>query len=194
MSSLALTDGLLCLVALWLASQTAPAVGIRLACGLLALPALLGFLRFSDLYPMPQWHLLFTILGGSAALPLLAVCMRWPASSVARQRHFALLFLGVAVLLGLLIAGLGKLRIYDQAVGLLSLLAMLWVFARQGQRVACAGVVVMLAGSALFVLRVSVPPWLLPGDWLHLGMAAGLLLIIPRQPYALRAMELQTSR
>jgi hypothetical protein len=76
----------------------------------------------------------------------------------------------------------------------LSLLAMLWAFARQGQRVACAGVVVMLAGSALFVLRVSVPPWLLPGDWLHLGMAAGLLLIIPRQPYALRAMELQTSR
>jgi len=191
MTSLAATDGLLCLVASWLAAQRANALGVRLACGLLAVPALLGFLRFSGLYPMPQWHLLFTILGASAALPLLAVCVRWPASLVARQRHFALLFLGVAVLLGLLIAGLGKLRIYDQATGLLSLFAMLWVFVRHGRWLASAGVLLMLAGSVLFVLRVSVPPWVLPGDWLHLGMAVGLLLAIPRQQGAFRVMDLQ---
>ena len=191
MTSLAVTDGLLCLVALWLAAHRANAVGVRLACGLLAVPALLGFLRFSGLYPVPQWHLLFTILGASAALPLLAVSIRWPTSLVARQRHFALLFLGVAVLLGLLIAGLGKLRIYDQAAGLLSLFAMLWVFARNGRRLALAGVLLMLAGSVLFVLKVSLPPWMLPGDWLHLGMAAGLLLIVPREQEAFRALDLQ---
>ena len=140
---------------------------------------------------MPQWHLLFTILGASAALPLLAVSIRWPMSLVARQRHFALLFLGVAVLLGLLIAGLGKLRIYDQAAGLLSLFAMLWVFARNGRRLALAGVLLMLAGSVLFVVKVSLPPWMLPGDWLHLGMAAGLLLIVPREQEAFQAMDLQ---
>ena len=68
---------------------------------------------------------------------------------------------------------------------------MLWVFARNGRRLALAGVLLMLAGSVLFVLKVSLPPWMLPGDWLHLGMAAGLLLIVPREQEAFQAMDLQ---
>ena len=178
MTSLALTDALLCVCAVWLASQADLKVGVRLACGLLAIPALLGALRFSGLYPLERWHQLFSILSASAALPLLALCVRWPASVVAQQKRFALIFLGGAMLLGLLISGLGKLRLYDHALALLSMAVMLWVLARQGARVAAAGAACMLLGSLLFVAKVSVAGWLLPGDLLHLGMAAGLVLML----------------
>ena len=67
MLSLALTDALLCGVAAWLASRPQFSIGYRMAFGLLALPALLGFLRFSGLYPMEGWHQLFSALGASAA-------------------------------------------------------------------------------------------------------------------------------
>jgi len=52
LNSLALTDALLCLIAAWLASKNTLAVGYRMALTLLAIPALLGFLRFSGIYPL----------------------------------------------------------------------------------------------------------------------------------------------
>ncbi|MDH4377996.1 MAG: hypothetical protein QE494_17010 [Ramlibacter sp.] len=179
MLSLALTDALLCGVAAWLASRPQFSIGYRMAFGLLALPALLGFLRFSGLYPMEGWHQLFSMLGACAALPLLAVCVLTPESAVARRRQFTLIFLGAAMLLGLLISGLGKLRLYDQAAGLVSMALMLWALfkAKDGRR--ALGPAFMVAGSLLFVTKMSVPPWLVPGDLLHLGMAAGLLLLAP---------------
>jgi hypothetical protein len=180
MLSLALTDGLLCLVAAWLASRSHLGIGYRLAVGWLALPALLGVLRFSGLYPLESWHILATLLGGSAALPLLAVCVLMPDSAVARRRQFTLIFLGGTMLLGLLIAGLGKLRLYDQALGLASMILMLWALLKAGDKRRAAGPALMLVGSLAFVAKVAAPPWLLPGDWLHLGMAAGLLLVVPR--------------
>ncbi|MFZ4742607.1 MAG: DUF6962 family protein [Limnohabitans sp.] len=185
MLSLALTDGLLCLSAAWLAWKSAGTLGFRFACGLVAIPALLGFLRFSGLYPLEAWHQLFTIMSASAALPLLAISIQWPDSAVAQKRQFILIFLGSTMLLGLLISGLGKLRMYDQALGLLSMLAMLLFLIRHGEKIQIAGAVVMLVGSVLFVVKVSVPPWLAPGDWLHMGMALGLILIAPK----LRATE-----
>ena len=179
MLSLALTDALLCLVAAWLASRPQFSIGYRTAFGLLALPALLGFLRFSGLYPMEGWHQLFSALGASAALPLLAVCVLAPDSAVAQRRQFTLIFLGAAMLLGLLISGLGKLRLYDQAAGLVSMALMLWALfkAKDGRR--ALGPAFMVSGSLLFVTKMSVPPWLVPGDLLHLGMVAGLLLVAP---------------
>jgi hypothetical protein len=166
-------------VAAWLASRPQFSIGYRMAFGLLALPALLGFLRFSGLYPMEGWHQLFSALGASAALPLLAVCVLAPDSAVARRRQFTLIFLGAAMLLGLLISGLGKLRIYDQALGLMSMLVILVSMLKNNQHTRALGAALMLAGSVLFVLKVSLPPWLMPGDWLHLGMALGLFLVSP---------------
>lgn len=179
MLSLALTDALLCGVAAWLASRPQFSIGYRMAFGLLALPALLGFLRFSGLYPMEGWHQLFSALGASAALPLLAVCVLAPDSAVARRRQFTLIFLGAAMLLGLLISGLGKLRLYDQAAGLVSMALMLWALFKAKDRRRALGPALMVSGSLLFVTKMSVPPWLVPGDLLHLGMAAGLLLLAP---------------
>lgn len=179
LNSLALTDALLCLIAVWLASRSALAVGYRMAFSLLAIPALLGFLRFSGIYPLETWHPLFTLMSASAALPLLAICVLAPQSMVATRRQFAIIFLGIAMLLGLLIAGLGKFRIYDQALGLGSILVILVTLLKSGQHARALGATLMLVGSVLFVLKISIPPWLLPGDWLHLGMAMGLLLIAP---------------
>jgi hypothetical protein len=48
---------------------------------------------------------------------------------------------------------------------------------KRNENTRALGAALMLAGSVLFVLKVSVPPWLLPGDWLHLGMAFGLILV-----------------
>jgi hypothetical protein len=179
MSSLAITDALLFLCAAYLAFQRGMPIGYRLAFGVLGLAALLGALKFSGVYPLDTWHRLFGILGGSAALPLLAVCVKWPQSPVATQRQFALIFLGAAALLGLAIAGLGKLRIYDQLVGSLSMLAMLWLLIQLGNARRILGIVIMIVGSALFVAKVKLAPWLQPGDFLHLGMAVGLLLLTP---------------
>jgi hypothetical protein len=177
LNSLALTDAVLCLVAAGLAARASYGAGYRMAFTLLAVPALLGFLRFSGIYPLETWHPLFTLLSASAALPLLAVCVVKPQSLVATRKQFAIIFLGVTMLLGLLISGLGKFRIYDQAVGVLSMLAILFALVKRKEHTRALGAALMLLGSVLFVTKVSVPPWLMPGDWLHIGMAAGLLLL-----------------
>jgi hypothetical protein len=179
LNSLAITDALLCLVTAWLASRSTLLVGYRMAFTLLAIPALLGFLRFSGIYPLETWHPLFSLMSASAALPLLAICVAMPDSMVASRRQYAIIFLGVTMLLGMLIAGLGKIRLYDQVLGLLSMLAMVWVLIKKSEPQRVIGAGLMVLGALLFVMKVSVPPWLLPGDWLHLGMALGLMLLVP---------------
>lgn len=179
MSSLAITDAVLFVCAVYLTLQRGSPIGYRLAFGVLGLAALLGAFKFSGIYPVDSWHRLLSILGGSAALPLLAVCVKWPQSAVATQRQFALIFLGGSALLGLAIAGLGKLRVYDQALGALSMLVMLGLLIQLGHTRRIVGVLSMLAGSVLFLAKVKLAPWLLPGDFLHLGMAIGLILFAP---------------
>ena len=183
MNSLAITDALLSAVTVWLASRSFFPIGYRIAFLLLAISALLGFLRFSGLYPLETWHPLFALFGASAALPLLAICVLRPKSLVTTRKQFALIFLCIAMLLGLIIAGLGKIRLYDQLLGLMSMLIMLGVLIKQGEFRRSVGPALMLLGSLLFVLKVDTSPWLLPGDWLHLGMAFGLLLFVPKTQF-----------
>lgn len=171
--SLTITDSLLCLSALWAAIRARQAMGQRLAFGLISLASLLGVLRFSGAYPLPAWHDLFTIWGGSAALPLLALSVRWPASRVAAHQHEAWLFLLTAMAAGLLLAGLARFRLYDQALGTLAMLTLAWTFWQARAWLGLVGVGLMLGGSVLFLLRLQVLG-LVPGDWLHLGLALGL--------------------
>ena len=92
MPSLAYTDGLLALVCLWLLSRDGVPLGVRIATATLGIAAVLGVLRFSGLYPIPQWHQFVSMLGACAAFPLLAVSVLWPNAAVARQRKFAAVF------------------------------------------------------------------------------------------------------
>lgn len=174
-SSLALTDGFLCLVTLWLASRVQAPVALRLACALFAAAALLGVLRFSGVYPLPTWHQFASMLGAMAAFPLLAVAVVWPDSLVTRSTRFAWIFMCVMAVLGVLIVGAGQKRVVADGLAVLSVVAITVALARAGLwRGALAGGL-MLAALLLFAAKVSVAGVLVPGDLLHIGMALGLL-------------------
>ena len=175
MSSLAYSDGFLCLVSLWLASRSQSPIALRLACTLFAAAAVLGVLRFSGIYPLMGWHQFASMLGAMAALPLLAVSVIWPDSLVTRSTRFAWIFMGVMAVLGVLIVGAGQKRVVADALAVLSVVAMLFTLARAGLWRGALAAALLLAGLLLFAAKVSVGDVLVPGDLLHIGMALGLL-------------------
>jgi len=174
-SSMAYSDGFLCLVSLWLASRSQSPIALRLVGTLLAAAAVLGVLRFSGVYPLIGWHQFASMLGAMAALPLLAVSVMWPGSLVARNTRFAWIFMGVMAVLGVVIVGAGQKRVVADALAVLSVVAMVVTLARAGIWRGALAAGLLLAGLLLFAAKVSVGDMLVPGDLLHIGMALGLL-------------------
>jgi hypothetical protein len=175
MPSLAYTDGLLALVCLWLLSRDGVPLGVRIATATLGIAAVLGVLRFSGLYPIPQWHQFVSMLGACAAFPLLAVSVLWPNAAVARQLKFAaIFFIGMAAL-GLLAVGVAQKRVVVDVLTVISVVAMLFSLARGGRWPTALTTALMLAGLLLFAAKAAVVPALVPGDLLHIGIAIGLL-------------------
>ncbi len=175
MPSLAYTDGVLALVCLWLLSRASLPLGVRIAAGTLGAAAVLGFLRFSGLYPIPQWHQFVSMLGACAAFPLLAVAVLWPNAAVARQRKFAAVFFIILAVIGVLAVGVAQKRVVVDALTVISVVAMVISLARGGRWSTALTTALMLAGLLLFAAKVAVVPALVPGDLLHIGMAIGLL-------------------
>ena len=174
MPSLAYTDGLLALICLWLLTRASLPLGVRIAAGTLGLAAVLGVLRFSGLYPIPQWHQFVSMLGACAAFPLLAVAVLWPDAAATRQLKFAsIFFIGMAVL-GVLAVGVAQKRVLVDALTVISVVAMLISLARGGRWSTTLTTALMLAGLLLFASKATVLPGLVPGDLLHIGMAIGL--------------------
>ncbi len=174
MPSLAYTDGLLALICLWLLTRASLPLGVRIAAGTLGLAAVLGVLRFSGLYPIPQWHQFVSMLGACAAFPLLAVAVLWPDAAATRQLKFAsIFFIGMAVF-GVLAAGVAQKRVLVDALTVISVVAMLISQARGGRWPTAITTALMLAGLLLFASKAAVVPGLVPGDLLHIGMAIGL--------------------
>jgi hypothetical protein len=174
MPSLAYTDGILALICLWLLTRASLPIGVRIAAGTLGLAAVLGVLRFSGLYPIPQWHQFVSMLGACAAFPLLAVAVLWPDAAATRQLKFAsIFFIGMAVL-GVLAVGVAQKRVLVDALTVISVVAMLISLARGGRWSTTLTTALMLAGLLLFASKATVVPGLVPGDLLHIGMAIGL--------------------
>ncbi len=174
MPSLAYTDGILALICLWLLTRASLPIGVRIAAGTLGLAAVLGVLRFSGLYPIPQWHQFVSMLGACAAFPLLAVAVLWPDAAATRQLKFAsIFFIGMAVL-GVLAVGVAQKRVLVDALTVISVVAMLISLARGGRWSTTLTTALMLAGLLLFASKATVLPGLVPGDLLHIGMAIGL--------------------
>jgi hypothetical protein len=172
----ALFDGVLAAVALWVAwgpGRRMPA--LRLGAILLGLAALLGTLRFSGLLPLPKLHQSMSMLGAGVGLPLLGVAMVWPAGAVARQRRYAWIFGVVAAVLCMLIGVLAGVALWPSACALLAVLAILGSSLARRQWIGAAAATFMLAGLLAFVIKWAPGP-LLPGDMLHIGLAAGLAL------------------
>jgi hypothetical protein len=177
MNSLALTDGLLCAVSLYLVQNRRLPVALRLSAGLFAVAAFLGVLRFSGLYPMPSWHQFFSMLGAVSAFPMLAVAIVWPNALATRSTRFAWIFMCVTAVLGVILVGAAQKRLYADALALLSIMAILLTLLRAHQWLGALGSSIMLLALAGFALKLSVGTLLLPGDILHVGMACGLLLL-----------------
>ena len=175
MPSLAYTDGVLALVCLWLLSRASLPLGARIAAGTLGIAAVLGALRFSGLYPIPQWHQFVSMLGACAAFPLLAVAVLWPDAAVARQLKFAAIFFIILAVIGVLAVGVAQKRVVVDALTVISVVAMVISLARGGRWPTAISTALMLAGLLLFAAKAAIVPSLVPGDLLHIGMAIGLL-------------------
>ncbi len=176
MNQQALWDGVLALVALWVAwgpGRGMPA--LRLGASLVAAAAVLGTLRFSGLLPLPSLHQALSMFGAGVGLPLLGVAMVWPQGGVARQARYAWCFGIVAAVLCVLIAVLAELKLWPSATALLAVSAMLlWSLVRKhwwGVAAAASLLVALLC----FAAKLALGP-LAPGDVLHIGLALGLWL------------------
>ena len=175
MPSMAYTDGVLALICLLLLTRASLPIGVRLVALVLGSAAVLGALRFSGAYPIPQWHQFVSMLGACAAFPLLAVAVIWPDAAVARSVKFAAIFFIVMAVIGVLAVGVAQKRILVDALTVISVVAILMSLARARRWPTALTTALMLAGLLLFAAKVNVVPWLVPGDLLHIGMSIGLL-------------------
>jgi len=175
MPSLALTDALLAAVALWIGFNRQLPVALRLAGAIFSAAAVLGVLRFSGVYPLPTWHQFASMLAAVCAFPMLAVAVVFPDALATRTTRFAWIFMCLMAVLGVLVVVAGQKRLLADVLALVSVLAMLLTLARLGHWSGAAGVALMLLGLLAFALKPPLAEVLQPGDWLHIGMAAGLL-------------------
>lgn len=175
MSSLAYTDGFLTLVCLWVLSRTALPLAVRMAAALLGSAAFLGVLRFSALYPLVPWHQFASLIGASVAFPLLAVSLAWPDSAVAQRLKFTVIFSVAMAVLGLLLVIVAQKRMLLDVLTVLSVLALVGVSVKRTWWAAALASACMLTGLLLFAAKFSAMVWLVPGDYLHIGVALGLL-------------------
>lgn len=170
----ALFDGVLAVVALWLAlgpGRRWPAA--KLGGLAVAAAAVMGTLRFSGLLPLPQLHQTLSMLAAAAGLPLLAVSVVWRDAAVARETRYAVIFGGVAAVVCLLVAVVIGWAPWTSLCAGVAVLAMLMAALRRGQWLMVAAALCLAAAFAAFAARLQIGP-LKPGDALHIGMALGL--------------------
>lgn len=175
MNAAALFDGVLALVAFAVAVYGGRSAAVRLGAVLLGCAAALGSLRFSGLLVLPELHQFASALGGAVGLPLLAIVAVWPAGGVATQRRYTWIFAVTAGAACVLVVVVGGFKLWASAWALLSALAMLAVGLRRRQPLGIAAAACLLAAFAAFLSQLRVLD-LQAGDWLHIGMAAGLAL------------------
>ena len=178
MNSLAISDAVLTATACWVALGPARALpGMRLGCLLIGAAALAGSLRFSGLYSLPPLHEFLSMLAAVSALPLLAIAVAWPTSAVSTTRQFAWVFFAGSAALGVLIVSVGGLRAGADIVAVLSVLTLLAASLRRKEWLGVGAAVCLALAFAAFLARLQSPDLLQPGDFLHVGMAAALLLL-----------------
>ncbi|MSQ72426.1 MAG: hypothetical protein EXR27_14210 [Betaproteobacteria bacterium] len=186
-------DGLLMLVALWAAlGPTRAMPAAQLGCLLFAVAAMLGTLRFSGLLSLPQLHQFMSALGASVAMPLLATAVMWPQRAVAREPKFVWI-LGVALAVMYVLVGVvAATKSWSAACAVLSAFAIIGISVARRQWLALAAGFCMLAAFVLFASQVS---WadLRPGEFLHVGLALGLLLFALWMPARASAPAAQPS-
>jgi len=173
----ALFDGLLAATAFYIAwgpARFAPA--LRLGCLLLGSAAVLGTLRFSGLLALPQLHQYFSMLGAGVGLPMLAIALTQPGSAVASQRRFAWIFAVIAAVVCTLVVMVVQWKLWTSVCAILAALSILGYGTLRKRLLTAAAGLLMLLTLLAFALKFQVGA-LLPGDILHIGLAATLALI-----------------
>jgi hypothetical protein len=170
-------DGLLAAVALWVALRPARGMpALQLGCVLLGCAATLGTLRFSGLLPMPQLHQYFSMLGAGVGLPLLAIAVVDPRSAIAGQRRYTWIFAVTAAVVCTLVVMILQFKAWVAVSGFVGVLAVLVAAVVRKQRLPMLAGVCMVAALALFAAKFQAAG-LQPGDFLHIGLALGLLML-----------------
>ena len=179
MNSLAVTDSLLLLVTIMIAAGAKYPPSLRLSAGIFAAAALLGVLRFTDLLPLPQMHAFFSSLGATAAYPLLAAGFIWSGSVLAQRWRFASIFFVIAGASGLIASAL-EFALWGNLAALLSVAALATHAIIVKDIQVASGAAALLVALILFASKAALPPYLQAGDFLHVFMALGLMLLSRR--------------
>lgn len=180
MNYLALFDAILAATALWMAvrafTRPQPVWALFWAGLIMGIAASLGALRFSGLWPAPQAHQLFSSLGAAVTLPLCAWACLAPTHRTVRSDRPALLLVLALGALDLIVLYALASSLWSSACALLSVLGLLVAAWRRRNAVLLLAALCVLGGLLSFVLQWAWPP-LQAADFLHIGLALGLVLI-----------------
>jgi hypothetical protein len=160
-----------------IATQRRARPGVALAAGLIGLAAVLGVMRFSGLAMMTGPNKFASLLSAAAAFPLLAWCLRYPASRVALHFGTAVRPVLILVALGVAVTMAGVAQ-WGAALSLLSALVLLGTLALRRNALATVGAVVLLGGMLATLAGRAGAAAIDPAVALHLGLAVGLALLV----------------
>lgn len=165
---------LACTVIAVRAARTRP--GMALACAAIGVAAVFGVLRFSGAADVGGAHRFLSLLGGTAALPLLAASVAWTDSLAAKTVRGAALTLLVAGAIGVAVTVGAGFAPWGQAVPALSAVAILVATLPKHVTRKSLGAVVLVLTFGLVAGRLTLAG-LEPLEVLHYGMTAALLLL-----------------
>lgn len=172
----ALLDGVLAAVALTVAIHPArhwPA--LRLGCLVLAAAATLGTLRFSGWLPLPPMHQFMSMLGAGVGLPLIGISLASPTSAVSRQTRYAWIFAVSSSVICILAVMVWQFKLWPSVCAVLATLAVLFYSIQRRDWLAMTVGACLLVALVMFASKLETSA-LVPGDFLHIGLALGLVL------------------
>jgi hypothetical protein len=172
------TDLLLAVVCggfLWREWRRSP--GIAVAMAVLGLAATFGVLRFSDVSWVLGPHQFLVLVSSTAAMPLLAWSLRWPASLPALQPRAACMSIVFGGALGVVIGGLLDFKPWRGICLLISVGLLLVAAWNRRQPRVFAGVALLVATGAVQTAQWSPVPWP-PTAIAHVLLALGLVLCL----------------
>ena len=173
----AVSDFFLALACLVIAVRTRhERPGVALACATVGAAACVGVLRFSGLEVVGA-HQFLSLVGGTAALPLLATTFVLPDSKPAENAREASLMLLVCAALGIAFVAGGGYTLWGKALPAASALAIFGGNLYRDRPLGVLGAVVLLATFGAVSSNLTSIAGLAPIEVLHYGMAAAFLLL-----------------
>jgi len=173
----AVSDFVLALACIFIALRSAKArPGIALACAAIAAAAVVGVARFSGFGEATGAHKFLSLVGSTAALPLLAAAIAWPDCKAAKTWRDASLALLVGSALGIAIVAGAGFALWGQVAPAASALVILFGTIRARALRPIAGAVLLVATFGVVATNLGAAG-LAPLEILHYGMTAALLLV-----------------